>query len=189
MAELIYIVHVSLDGYIADEEGNFDWAEPEEEMNSFINELERPVGTYLYGRGMYESMAVWETFPTHDQPPYVAEFADIWRAAEKVVYSSRLAGVSTPKTRIERSFEPEAVRRMKASSPKDINIAGSTLAAQAFMAGLVDVCQLFVSPVLVGGGKKALPGGLRLNLVLQDERRFANGIVFLHYRSAGDRAT
>jgi dihydrofolate reductase len=189
MAELIYGVIMSLDGYIADEEGNFDWAEPDEEVHSFINELERPVGTYLYGRGMYETMAVWETFPTHDLPPYIAAFAEIWRAADKVIYSSRLAGVSTSKTRIERSFEPEAVRRMKASSPRDIAIAGPTLAAQAFMAGLVDVCHLFVSPVLVGGGKKALPGGLRLNLVLQDERRFTNGTVFLHYRSAGHPTT
>jgi len=162
MAELIYAVIVSLDGYIADQEGNFDWAEPDEEVHSFINELERPVGTYLYGRRMYETMAVWETLPTHDQPLFIAEFAGIWRAADKVVYSNTLGSVSTPRTRLERSFEPEAVRRMKAASPRDITIAGPTLAAHAFDAGLVDVCHLLVSPIIVGDGKKALPDGVRL---------------------------
>lgn len=188
MAELIYSVIMSLDGYIADQEGNFDWAMPDEEAHSFINELERPVGTYLYGRRMYEIMAVWETLPTHDEPPVIAEFADIWRAADKVVYSSTLGSASTLRTRLERSFDPEAVRRMKASSPSDITIAGPTLAAHAFEAGLVDVCHLLIAPIIVGDGKKALPDGVRLDLILQDERRFTNGMIFLNYRSAQRQA-
>jgi dihydrofolate reductase len=188
MADLIYSVITSLDGYISDKEGNFDWAEPDEEVHSFVNQLERPVGTYLYGRRMYETMAVWETLQTHDQPAFIAEFADIWRAADKVVYSSTLGSASTPRTRLESKFEPEAVRRLKESSPRDITIAGPTLAAHAFRAGLVDVCQLLIAPVLVGDGKNAFPGGVRLNLTLHDERRFANGMVFLHYRTAKRQA-
>lgn len=184
MAELIYCTIMSLDGYIADKDGNFDWAAPDEEVHSFVNELERPVGIYLYGRRTYETMAVWQTFPLDDEPPCIVDYAAIWRAAEKVVYSSSLAGVSTPKTRLERSFDPEAVRRMKASSPKDIAIAGPTLAAHALRAGLVDVCQAIIVPVLVGNGTKAFPDDLRLDFVLQDERRFDNGTVFLHYRVA-----
>lgn len=184
MADLIYSVMMSLDGYIADQDGKFDWAAPDEEVHSFVNELERPVGTYLYGRRMYEIMAVWETFPLYDEPPCIAEFAGIWRAAEKVVYSSSLGSVTTPKTRLERSFDPEAIRRMKASSPKDLAIAGPTLAAHAFRAGLVDVCHILISPVLVGGGLKAFAEDVRLDFKLEEERRFANGTVFLHYRSA-----
>jgi dihydrofolate reductase len=184
MAELIYAMITSLDGYIADKAGNFDWAAPDEEVHTFVNQLERPVGTYLYGRRMYEIMAVWETLPTHDEPVCIAEFADIWRAADKVVYSSTLGSVLTPRTRLERSFDPEAIRRMKMSAAQNITIAGPTLAAHAFQAGLVDVCHLFIAPVLVGGGTSAFPPGIRLNLTLQDERRFANGMVYLHYRSA-----
>ena len=184
MAELIYSVITSLDGYIADKEGNFDWAEPDEDVHTFVNELQRPVGTYLYGRRMYETMAVWETLQTHDQPPFIAEYANIWRAADKVVYSSMISSVTTPRTRIERNFEPEAVWRMKMASSRDIAIGGPTLAAHAFQAGLVDVCHLFISPIFVGDGKTAFPSGVRLNLTLQDQRWFANGMVYLHYRSA-----
>ena len=186
MANLIYSVLTSLDGFIADQQGNFDWAAPDEQVHSFINDLTRPVGAYLYGRHMYEIMAVWQTMPVHDEPPPIADFANIWRAADKIVYSHTLGSVATPRTRLERSFDPEAVRRMKATSSSDLAIAGPTLAAHAFHAGLVDVIQLFISPVIVGNGKPALPVGLGLKLILQDERRFANGTVFLHYRSAQD---
>ncbi len=182
MANLIYSTITSLDGYVADEQGNFDWGEPDGEVHSFINELEREVGIYLYGRRMYEIMAIWEDFPTDEAPAWIAEYAGIWRAAEKVVYSSTLDSASTPKTRIERSFEPEAVRRMKAAAGRDIGIGGTTIAAQALKAGLVEVYQLFVLPVVLGGGKKALPEGLKLKLRLVDERRFGNGTVFLDYR-------
>lgn len=188
MAKLIYSAITSLDGYIADKDGNFDWAEPDEQVHSFINELERPVGTYLFGRRMYDIMLVWETLQTHDLPAYIAEFASIWRAADKVVYSNTLQSVSTSKTRIERTFEPEAVRRMKASLTQDLSIAGPTLAAHAFRAGLVDVCHLFIAPVIVGDGTSAFPSGVRLQLTLQDERRFANGMVYLHYQSAANQA-
>jgi dihydrofolate reductase len=188
MAKLIYSAIMSLDGYIADRDGIFDWATPDEEMHTFVNDLERPVGTYLYGRRMYEVMAVWDSLQTHDQPPFIAEFAHIWRAADKVVYSKTLAGPSTPKTRVERGFDPEAVRRMKASAARDLTVGGPNLAAQAFKAGLVDVCQLFVVPILVGDGKSAFPSGIRLELVLQEERRFTNGTVYLRYRSATSQA-
>jgi len=180
MAKLIYSAIMSLDGYIADKDGLFDWAEPDEEVHAFVNDLERQVGTYLYGRRMYEVMAAWDTLQTHDQPAFIAEFANIWRAAEKVVYSKTLANASTPRTRIERAFDPEVVRQMKASSAQDMTIGGPNLAAQAFKAGLIDHCQLFVAPVLVGDGKSAFPRGLRLELVLQEERRFGNGMVYLH---------
>ena len=188
MAKLIYSVIMSLDGYIADQDGIFDWAEPDEELHTFVNILERPVGTYLYGRRMYEVMAVWDTLQTHDQPPFIAEFANIWRAADKIVYSRTLTSPSTPRTRVERGFDPEAVRRMKASAARDLTVGGADLAAQAFKAGLVDVCQLFVVPILVGDGKRAFPSGVRLELILQEERRFTNGTVYLHYRSATSQA-
>ena len=141
---------MSLDGYIADKNGNFHWAEPDEEVHSFVNELARPVGTYLYGRRVYEVMAVWQTLPTHDQPSCIADFANIWRAADKVVYSKTLKIASTPRTRIEQHFEPEAVQRIKASAARDLAVSGPTLAAHAFSAGLVDVCHLFIAPIIVG---------------------------------------
>jgi dihydrofolate reductase len=191
MAKLIYIANMSLDGYIADKNGNFDWTEPDEEQFSFIKELLRPVGTYLYGRRMYEVMAVWQSMATRDRPSLFADwddwtwqdFANIWRAADKVVYSKTLKVASTPKTRIEQCFEAEAVQRMKASAAKDLTVGGPTLAAHAFNAGLVDVCHLFIAPIIVGDGNSAFPSGIRLELALQDERRFRNGIVYLHYRS------
>jgi dihydrofolate reductase len=188
MAKLIYSVIMSLDGCIADKDGKFDWAEPDAEVHTFINDLERPIGAYLYGRRMYEVMAAWETLQTRGQPDFVTEFADIWRAADKTVYSGTLRNVSTARTRLERHFDPQAVRQLKASASRDITIGGPGLAAHAFRAGLVDVCHLFVAPILVGDGKSAFPGDVRLELVLMDERRFSNGTVYLHYRSATNQA-
>ena len=184
MAKLIYSAISSLDGYIADEDGNFDWAVPDEEVHAFINDLERPVGTYLYGRRMYETMVGWETDPTlAEQSPVMRDFAQIWQAAEKIVYSRTLETVPTTRTRLEREFDPEAVRQMKASAGRDISVSGPDLAAQAFRAALVDECYLIVTPIVVGGGKRSLPDDVRLKLELIDERRFDNGMVYLHYRT------
>ena len=182
MAKLIYSAIMSLDGYIADEQGNFDWAAPDEEVHRFVNDLERPVGTYLYGRRMYEVMAAWETMGTPDQPPVILDFARIWQAADKIVYSSTLESVSSARTRIERRFDPEAVRQLKATTGADISVGGEVGAAEAIQAGLVDEYHLFLTPTVVGGGNQALPDHLRLDLDLQDERRFASGVVFLRYR-------
>jgi dihydrofolate reductase len=185
MAKLIYSAITSLDGYVADEEGNFDWAAPDEEVHRFVNDLERRVGTYLYGRRMYEVMVAWETMDTRaDQPPVIEDFTKIWQAADKIVYSKTLETVSSARTRIEREFDPEAVRQLKASSERDITVGGPELAAQAIRAGLVDEFQLFVTPVVVGGGKKALPDDVHLKLELLDERRFDSGVVYLHYRAS-----
>jgi dihydrofolate reductase len=184
MAKLIYSAITSLDGYVADAHGNFDWAEPDDEVHAFVNDLERPVGTYLYGRRMYEVMVYWATAPTAgDQPPVARDFAAIWQAADKIVYSRTLDAASSARTRIERDFDPEAVRRLKAQAARDITVGGPTLAGQAITAGLVDECHLLVSPVVVGGGTRSLPDGARLNLELVAERRFANGVVHLHYRT------
>jgi dihydrofolate reductase len=184
MEKLIYSALMSLDGYTEDEHGDFGWAAPSEEVHAFVNELERPVGTYLYGRRMYETMAGWET-GTFGSSAATREFADIWRAADKVVYSRSLDRVSTERTRLERSFDPDAVRRLKAEADRDLSIGGPDLAAQAFAAGLVDECQLLLSPVIVGGGKRGLPGGVRLKLELAEERRFEGGTVFLRHRVVG----
>ena len=181
MAKLIYSAIASLDGYVADEDGNFDWAAPDEEVHSFVNDLERPVGTYLYGRRMYDVMAAWETLA--DQRPLMQDYADIWRAADKVVYSKTLETVSSARTRLERDFDPEAVRQLKAQAASDITVGGPELAAQAIEAGLVDELHLFVTPIVVGGGKRSLPDGVRVKLELLDERRFGNGVVHLHYRT------
>jgi dihydrofolate reductase len=181
MAKLIYSALMSLDGYNADEDGNFDWAEPDEEVHSFVNDLERPVGTYLYGRRMYEVMVAWETIT--DQTPHIRDFAELWRAADKVVYSRTLATPSSARTRIERDFDPEAVRQMKAAAGRDLTVGGPDLAAHAFRAGLVDECHLFVAPIVVGGGNQALPDKVRVPLELLDERRFGNGMVYLCYRT------
>jgi dihydrofolate reductase len=184
MAKLIYSTIASLDGYTADEDGNFDWAAPDEEVHSFVNDLERPVGTYLYGRRMYETMVFWETVRAAvGQPPVMEDFAAIWQAADKIVYSRTLETVSSARTRIERDFDPEAIRRMKAGAERDIGIGGPELAAQAIRAGLVDEYQLFLTPVVVGGGKQSLPDKVRLNLELLDERRFDSGVVYLNYRT------
>jgi dihydrofolate reductase len=184
MAKLIYSAIASLDGYIADKDGNFEWAMPDEEVHTFINDLERPVGTYLYGRRMYEVMVGWESAHTlPDQPPFMLDFAQIWQAAEKIVYSKTLEAVSSARTRIERDFDPEAIRQMKARAGRDIIVGGPELAAQAFKAGLVDELHLFVTPIVVGGGKQSLPNNVRLMLELIDERRFEGGMVYLQYRT------
>lgn len=185
MAKLIYSAIASLDGYVEDEDGKFDWAEPDEEVLAFINDLERPVRTYLYGRRLYETMAVWETDPSlAGRSPLMRDFAAIWQAAEKIVYSGTLETVSTARTRIEREFHPDAVRQEKEAAGSDLIVGGAGLAAEAFRAGLVDEFHLFLTPVLVGGGKHALPEGVSLKLELLDERRFRSGTVFLRYRSA-----
>ena len=186
MGKLIYSAIASLDGYTEDAEGKFDWAAPDEEVHGFLNELERPVGTYLYGRRMYETMVSWEDPPKlAEQPPSAREFAQIWQAADKIVYSKTLQTATSAKTRIERDFDAEAVRELKATAA-DLTVGGAELAARAIALGLVDALQLFVVPVLVGGGKRALPHDrLRLNLELLEERRFRNGTVYLHYRTAG----
>jgi dihydrofolate reductase len=184
MAKLIYAAITSLDGYVADEDGIFDWAAPDEEVHTFVNDLERPIGTYLYGRRMYEVMVYWETAPTlAGRPPFVLDFADIWRAADKVVYSKTLETAPTARTRIERDLDPAAVRQMKAEGARDLSVGGPDLAAQAFKAGLVDELHLFVTPVLVGGGNQSLPDNVRVELELLDERGFGNGVVFLRYRT------
>ena len=183
MAKLIYSAIQSLDGYVADEDGKFDWAEPDEEVHAFVNDLERPVGTYLYGRRMYEVMVFWETAHTlAGRPPFVQDFAEIWQAADKIVYSKTLETVSSARTRIEQRFDPEAVRQLKARAERDLTVGGPDLAGQALAAGLVDECQFFLVPVVVGGGKRFLPDNLRLRLQLLDERRFGSGVVYLRYR-------
>ena len=184
MAKLIYSAIGSLDGYVEDASGKFEWAAPDEEVLAFVNELERPIGTYLYGRRMYETMAFWQTVdPDGDWPAVAREFAAIWQAAEKVVYSRTLETVSSARTRIERELDPDAIERMKQSSGSDISIGGAELAGQAIAAGLVDELQLLLVPVLVGGGKRALPNDVCARLELLDERRFQSGAVFLRYRA------
>ncbi len=190
MARLICTGITSLDGYIADEAGKFDWSVPDEDVHAFINDLERPIGTYLYGRSLYEVMAYWETAHHEpDQPPFVLDYANVWQAADKVVYSTTLETASSTRTRIERTFDPKAVQAMKAAADRDLSIGGANLAAHAFRAGLVDEVHLFVSPVVVGGGKRLLPDKVRLSLELVQERRFRNGVVFLQYRATGPVAT
>jgi dihydrofolate reductase len=184
MAKLVYTAIMSLDGYVADEDGNFDWSAPDEEVHAFINNLERPIGTYLCGRRLYETMVVWETMPSGpDEPSVIRDYAEIWRSADKIVYSTTLSSVSSERTRIERDFEPDAVRQIKASADRDASVGGAHLAAQAIKAGLVDEYHLFVTPVVVGGGTAALPDHVRTDLELLDERRFGNGVVYLHYRT------
>jgi dihydrofolate reductase len=183
MARLIYSAIASLDGYVADADGTFDWAAPDEEVHRFVNELERPIGTYLYGRRMYDVMAFWEDAGAlADQPMHIREYGEIWRGADKVVYSTTLAAASSARTRIERDFDPAEVRRVKASAERDLSVGGPTLAAQALKAGLVDEIHLFLSPIVVGGGGAALPDDIRLELELLEERRFTSGVVHLHYR-------
>jgi dihydrofolate reductase len=184
MAKLIYSPITSLDGYVADQEGKFDWAAPDDEVHRFVNDLARPVGTHLYGRRMYEVMSYWETADTvPDQPALMQDFAEIWQAADKIVYSKTLETVASARTRIERDFEPETIRQLKAQAESDITVGGPDLAAHALKAGLVDELHLFLSPIVVGGGKRSLPDDVRLQLELLDERRFGNGVVYLHYRT------
>ena len=185
MAKLIYSTIASLDGYVADRDDNFDWAAPDEEVHAFVNELERSVGTYLYGRRMYETMAVWEQLDSFEDPsPAMVDFSRIWQAADKIVYSTSDPAVVSARTRVETSFEPDVVRAMKQSATADLTVGGPHLAAQALRAGLVDELQLLVVPVLVGGGNQALPDGVHAALELTDERRFANGTVHLRYQVA-----
>ena len=184
MADLIYSVQASLDGYIADRDGNFDWAEPDDAVHTFVNDLERPVGTYLYGRRMYEVMVAWETMDLGDQAPYLRDYQQIWRAADKVVFSTTLTAVGSERTRLEPMFDPAAIREMKASAVADISIGGPGLAAHAIRAGLVDEFRILVVPLIVGGGNPWLPDDARLDLELMDERRFRNGTVYLGYRAA-----
>ena len=185
MARLIYSVIMSLDGYTADADGHFEWAAPDEEVHAFVNELERPVGTYLYGRGMYETMRYWETAHTFPgQRPVSLDFARIWQAADKIVYSTTLQTADTARTRVERDFDPDQVRKLKEAVSRDLTVGGPHLAAQAIAAGLVDEYQLFLVPAVVGGGTRALPDRVRLDLALADERRFGNGTVYLRYHPA-----
>jgi dihydrofolate reductase len=183
VARLIYSAIASLDGYVADEDGKFDWAAPSEQVHAFVNDLERPVGTYLYGRRMYEVMVPWETMD--DPATVMRDYAEIWRAADKVVYSRTLKTVSSNRTRLERDFDPEAVRQLKESAGAPISVGGPTLAAEALRAGLVDECHLFLNPVIVGAGTRALPDGLRIGLELLEERRFDSGVVYVRYSTRG----
>jgi dihydrofolate reductase len=182
MARLVYAVLASLDGYVADEAGNFDWAAPGEDVHRFINELERSVGTYLFGRRLYEIMAVWQDFPDIEQEPEViGEYAAIWQSADKIVYSETLAAVTTPKTRLDRSFDPQSVRAMVTDQEQDVSIGGPTLASHALRAGIVDDIHLFIVPHIVGGGTPCWPAGLPLQLDLAEQERFSDGTVYLHY--------
>jgi dihydrofolate reductase len=183
MAKLIYTAISSLDGYVADAEGKFEWSAPDQEVHRFVNDLERAIGTYLYGRRMYEVMRSWETAPTgNGEPSAEQEYAKIWQTADKIVYSKSLQHVSSARTSVEREFDAQAIRQLKTVATRDLAVSGPTLAAQAIKFGLVDECHLFLSPVVVGEGNPALPGNVRLALELLDERRFSNGVVHLHYR-------
>jgi len=182
MADLLYTAIASLDGYVADEQGGFEWAAPDEQVHAFVNDLEREVGTYLYGRRMYDVMRFWETQDTGDPSSVSADYAALWQGADKVVHSTTLRSVDTARTHLERDFDPHAVRRLKETSDRDLSVGGPTLAAEAFRAGLVDECRLFLVPFVVGGGTRCLPVGFRLPLDLLDQRRFDSGVVYLRYR-------
>jgi dihydrofolate reductase len=182
VAKLVYGAITSLDGYVNDADGGFDWAEPDPDVHAFVNDLERPIGTYLYGRRLYETMQYWETAPTEGVSNAEIDYTHIWRGADKVVFSRSLPAVSTDRTELERDFDAEAIRRRKAESKRDLSVGGATLAAQALAAGLVDEVRLFLNPVIVGGGTPALPDGVRVDLHLVDEHRFANGVIHLRYR-------
>ena len=182
MAKLIYVANTSLDGYVEDREGGFDWGAPDEEYFSYINGIERSVGTYLYGRRMYETMLYWETAPMADQPPWIVDFANIWQSAKKIVFSKTLASVASARTSLERKFNLDAIRLLRDRETHDLTVGGAGLAAQAFKAGLVDECHLFFWPVVLGGGKRALPRNARLDLQLLGEQRSRGGVAHLHYR-------
>ncbi len=182
MAKLIYSAIASLDGYVEDKHGNFEWAAPDDEVHAFVNDLERPIGTYLYGRRMYQTMVYWEAVHTSgDLPAVIRDFAEIWRAAEKIVYSRTLQAPSSARTRIEPEFDPAAIRALKGSSAGDLAVGGAELAGEAMAAGLVDECHLFLVPIVVGGGKRALPDDFRVQLELVDVHRFRSGVVHLRY--------
>jgi dihydrofolate reductase len=182
MGKLIYSMITSLDGFVSDTAGNFGWSAPEQEVHEFINEQSRSIGTNLYGRRMYETMVYWETAHTApEQPPFIVEYARIWQASDKIVYSTTLDEVASARTRIERTYDPDVVRKLKVESDLDIAVAGPQLAAQAVRAGLVDEYQLFIGPAIVGGGNPFFPNDIRIDLELRDERRFNNGVVYLRY--------
>jgi dihydrofolate reductase len=185
MASLHYAGITSLDGYVADAQGSFDWSVPDEEVHAFVNDRQRAIGTYLYGRRLYEVMLAWETLPTDDEPDVLRDYAEIWRAAEKVVYSTTLPDVASAHTRIERRFDAGAVRALKAAAARDLLVGGPQLAAEALRAGLVDEIEQLVSPVVVGGGTPFFPDRVHLDLELVDQRRFGNGVVHLAYRVRG----
>jgi dihydrofolate reductase len=182
MARLVFGSITSLDLYVNDAQGEFGWAEPDAEVHAFVNELESSIGTFLYGRRLYETMGSWDTMDSSDEPPEMRDYAQLWRAADKVVYSTTLSQVTTSRTRIERTFDADVVRAMVRDSNRDVSIGGPTLAAHAFAAGLVDDVHLFLNPVIVGGGTRALPDDVFLDLELVDEDHFANGVVHLHHR-------
>jgi dihydrofolate reductase len=184
VAKLIYSMLASLDGYIADESGNFDWAAPDDEVHAFVNDLERSIGTMLLGRRMYDVLVAWETMDTAGEPDAIKDYASLWRDVDKVVFSRTLDRPASARTRIEREFDADAIRRLKTAAARDLSIGGPQLASQAFKAGLVDECHLFLMPVIVGGGKRCLPSDARLQLELVDERRFESGAVHVHYRIA-----
>jgi dihydrofolate reductase len=183
MAKLIYAAIASLDGYVEDEQGTFGWAAPDDEVLAAVNEIERPIGTYLYGRRMYETMVFWEAAERDaDQSAGARDFAHLWRAAEKVVYSRTLKSVTSSRTRIEREFDPGVVRGLKQTSAADITVGGAELAREAITMDLVDECHLFLNPIVVGGGKPAFGDGVGVRLELLEQRRFGSGVVHLHYR-------
>lgn len=183
MPKLVYTMNTSLDGYVNDADGRLDWSAPDDEVHQFFNDLESSVGTALYGRRLYETMVYWDTPESVDGRPAIEqEYARVWRAQERIVFSRTLETSRTARTRIERAFDPALVRRLKAEAQRDLSIGGATLAGQALAAGLVDEIGLMVKPVIIGGGTRALPDGLRLDLSLIEERRFASGAVYLHYR-------
>jgi dihydrofolate reductase len=182
MAKLIYSAITSLDGYVVDDHGSFEWAAPDEQVHAFVNDLERTIGTYLYGRRLYEVMQYWDTMPTSGQTDVMQDFTNIWQKAEKVVYSTTLPDVSTARTRIERTFDPEAVQRLKSAATLDLSVGGATLAGHAIAAGIVDEIHQFLNPIVIGGGTYWLPAKVRARLELLDECRFKNGVVHLHYR-------
>jgi len=181
MAKLVYSAITSLDGYVADESGEFDWSMPDEEVHAAANDVMRTIGTQLLGRRLYEVMVAWETWDVTDESAVIKDFAGSWRDSDKIVYSSTLTRVSSRRTRIERAFEPDGIRELKVSADRDLLVGGADLAGQALAAGLVDDVHVFASPILIGGGTRALPDGVRLDLDLMNERRFANGVVHLHY--------
>jgi len=187
MGKLIFAAITSLDGYVADEDGKWDWSRPDEEVHRFVNDVQRPIGTHLYGRRMYKVLAAWETMGGPEEPDVINDYAEIWRAADKIVYSKTMETVASERTRLERDFDPKAVSELKDGAARDLIIGGPSLAARAFEAGLIDECHLFISPVIVGGGNQALPDGVRLDLELLDERRFGNVAVYLRYAATSHR--
>jgi dihydrofolate reductase len=187
MAKLTYVMNTSLDGFVADKNGDFRWSEPDEEVFSFIEDLVRPFGTYLYGRKMYKTMAVWETMQPNDVQPYMQNFANIWKAADKIVFSKTLHTVATARTHLTSDFDPKAIERLKNESDKDILIGGPNIAGEAIRAGLVDEYIQLIRPIIIGEGNFWLPHDVRLKLKLIDEKRFESGVVYLRY-GAADRA-